>query len=330
MDKFVIGVDGGGTKTEAVLISRTGEIIARIRGGSSNLQALGEEKLKQELTRLISKLLKKNNVPTNKVLWLFLGLAGAGRKSDQKKIAALFDDTEFKSKLSVDSDAIIALAGAFGNCPGIILISGTGSICFGKNEKGKIVRSGGWGYLLGDEGGGYYIGREAVMAALKDQDGRGESTKLRNMLETKLDLYSIEEIIPLIYQNKFDRVAIAELALNVFELAKNDDAVSLQIIKNAGKELGKLAKAVAYRLGFTDDTIKIALIGSVFKQKEMLVNEISKELFELSWNIEISEPQFDPAIGAAILAFEKAGVYVNEPLIDSLKKSLKNVVQYIE
>ena len=329
MDKYVIGVDGGGTKTEAVLISRTGEIIARIRGGSSNLQALGEEKLKQELTSLISRLLKKTNTPASKVMWLFLGLAGAGRKSDQKKILSLFDDTEFKSKLTVDSDAIIALAGAFGNRPGIILIAGTGSICFGKNENGKIVRSGGWGYLLGDEGGGYYIGREAVMAALKDLDGRGESTTLRNVIETKLNLNSIEEIIPLIYQNKFDRVAIADLALNVFDLAKNEDAVSQQIIKNAGKELGKLAKAVAHRLGFKDDNINIALIGSVFKQKEMLVNEISKELFELSWNIEISEPQFDPAVGAAILASEKAGVY-DETMLNSLKKSLKNYIQYIE
>lgn len=326
MDKYVIGVDGGGTKSEAVLVDRTGTIIAYAKGGSTNYQALGAERLKVELTNLIQKLLRGTNVSTNKILWLFLGLAGAGRKSDQEAIKKLFNETDFKGKISVDSDAIIALAGAFGGRPGIILISGTGAICFGKNADGNIIRSGGWGYLLEDEGSGYYIGRHAILAALKDFDGRGEKTSLRKILELKYHLNSIDEIIPKIYQNKLDRIAIADLAPLVFEQAKQDDSISQKIIKQAGKELGKLAKAVAIRLGFTDEKVKVALIGSIFNQREMLINEINKELFEISWDVETTVPIYHPPIGAAILALEQSGIDVDENILAHLKQSTGNFI----
>ncbi len=321
MDKYVIGVDGGGTKTEAILVDRSGTIIAKIRGGSTNYQALGGDRLKKELLSMFQRLLEKSNVASNKLSCVFLGLAGAGRKSDQSAIKALFDDTDFRDKISVDSDAIIALAGAFANGPGIILIAGTGSICFGKNAEGKIVRSGGWGYLLEDEGSGYYIGRKAILAALKDFDGREEQTTLRRALEAKFHLNTIDEIIPMIYQNKIDRVAIAELALLVFEQARNNDAVATLIIKQTGRELGKLAKAVAKKLTFANEKIRVGIIGSVFKQKDLLINEISKELYEISWDIQIMNPEYDPTLGAAFLAFEKSGIAVDENILTNLKKA---------
>ena len=320
MNEYVIGVDGGGTKTEVTLVDRQGKVIARIRGGSTNLQGVGAEKLKSEMLFLFDKLTQKTNVSPDKIGAIFMGLAGAGRKSDQDTILALFNDTKYDGKIVVDSDAIIALAGAFGNKPGIILIAGTGSICFGMSEDGDVVRSGGWGYMLGDEGSGYFIGREAIMASLKDHDGRGEQTMLKGELVRKLDLKSIDQIIPHIYQNKLDRVAIANLAPLVFEMAKKDDVVSQQIVKRTGGELGKMAGAVARKLKFENSKIRIGLIGSIFKQKEVLANEISKELYEISWDIEIKEPEYDPSVGASILALQNMGVDVNDHLLENLKK----------
>lgn len=323
MNRYVIGVDGGGTKTEYVILDYSGNIIGRTKGESTNYQVIGGRKVKEELLRGFTKLMNDTNVSSNKIDHIFLGLAGAGRESDRKEITALFSDTEFAKKITVDSDATAALAGAFGTDPGIIIISGTGAICFGKNSEGKIVRSGGWGYLLGDEGSGYFIGREAIIAVLKDLDGRGEKTKLRNRLEKHFNLNSIDQIIPQIYQNKIDRVAIADLAPIVFEQAHQGDAIAEEIIRRAGKELGILAKAVAQRLNFENDEIKVALIGSIFKQKEMLVNDISKELYEISWNIEIADPMFAPQYGAALLALQKAGIEINEMLQRNLRYSIK-------
>jgi len=321
MDKFVIGVDGGGTKTDVLLVDHSGSIIGRTKGGSTNIQAIGAEKLRQELLSLFNKLLKGANVHSNKISRIFLGLAGAGRKNDQETIRKLFENTDYRGKVIVDSDAMIALAGAFGNRPGIILIAGTGAICFGMNAKGNVLRSGGWGYLLGDEGSGYYIGHAAILASLRDFDGRSEKTTLRKQIETKFKLNTIDEIIPLVYQNKIDRVSIADLAPMVFDEAKKGDEIAGQVIKRAGNELGKLAKSVAERLSFIDNKLKVALIGSIFKQKEMLVNEISKELYEISWDIEITDPEFDPAVGAAILALEKNSIIINDHILENLKNS---------
>ncbi|OQX87103.1 hypothetical protein B6D60_04745, partial [candidate division KSB1 bacterium 4484_87] len=194
---FFIGVDGGGTKTELVLVDAEGNLIAKAKVSSTNYQAVGGNRLKQEMLNGFQKLLKTGNVDVKRVRFIFLGLAGAGRKSDQIEIKKLFDKTPYQGKIYVDNDAIIALAGAFGTRPGIIIISGTGSICFGKNNEGKLERSGGWGYLLGDEGSGYFIGRSAIIAALKDFDGRGDRTRLLQEIISHFQLKSIEEIIPL-------------------------------------------------------------------------------------------------------------------------------------
>jgi N-acetylglucosamine kinase-like BadF-type ATPase len=322
MNQYVVGVDGGGTKTDAVLMDISGNLIGMATGGSSNYQAVGGAKLKQEILGCLAMLCHSTNVTASRIGHVFLGLAGAGREKDQREIADLFNDTDYAGKVTVNSDAMVALAGAFGTGPGIIIISGTGSICFGKNREGKVLRSGGWGYLLGDEGGGYFIGREGLIAALKDFDGRGEKTKLRPRLEQHFQLQSIDQIIPLIYQNKIDRVAIADLTPIVFELAREGDSVADEIIHLAGRELGKLAKAVAQRLNFGSDEIHIALIGSVFKQKDLLVGEIAKELYDLSWNVQIGDPRLGPKFGAALLALQKIGVTIDERILKNLEYSI--------
>jgi len=322
MSHYVIGVDGGGTKTEFVLLDFSGNVIGKFKGEATNYQVVGGERLKEELIKGFAEITKITNVSLNRISSIFLGLAGAGRKTDQEEIIALFADTDFAAKIFVDSDAMVALAGAFGTSPGIIVISGTGAICFGKNSTGEIIRSGGWGYLLGDEGSGYFMGREAVIAALKDMDGRGEKTKLRNRIEEHLNISAIDQVIPQIYQNKIDRVAIADLARIVFELANQGDLIAEQIVRRTGQELGLLAKAVAHRLDFENNEIKVALIGSVFKQKDILINEISKELYEISWNVEISDPMFEPQYGAALLALQKSEIEINETLLKNIKYSI--------
>lgn len=323
MNGYVIGVDGGGTKTNFVLMDFSGNIIANAKGDSTNYQVVGGKKLREELLKGFDLLLKQINMPATKIDQIFLGLAGAGRESDRKEILGLFHDTQFHKKITVDSDAMVALAGAFGTGPGIIIIAGTGAICFGKNSRGKVVRSGGWGYLLGDEGSGYFIGREAIIAALKDFDGRGEKTSLKERITVHFRLSSIDQIIPQIYQNRIDRVAIADLAPIVFEEASHGDPVASEIIRRSAKELGLLAKAVAQRLNFEGEEINVALIGSIFKQREMLIHEISKELYEISWNVEISDPMFAPEYGAALLAIEKSGAEITEALIQNLQQSIR-------
>jgi len=320
MDNYVIGIDGGGTETIGVLANHDGLVLAQSRGGATNYQVVGSNKLKTELENVFDDLLQLSRVPKEKVAHIYLGLAGAGRESDRREIKQLLAGSYAKG-ITVESDARIALAGAFAGKPGIILIAGTGAICFGKNADSPVVRSGGWGYLLGDEGSGYYVGQQAIIAALKDLDGRAEKTSLRQIIESHYGLKQIDEIIPLIYKGKIDRTEISSLAPLVFEVSQKGDAVAMNIIKRTGQELGKLVKAVAERLNLRHKPIHIALVGGLINIKDVFINEIFKELYELSWDIEVSEPLFSPAIGAVILSFEECGFKMNDDILNNLKKA---------
>jgi N-acetylglucosamine kinase-like BadF-type ATPase len=139
-----------------------------------------------------------------------------------------------------------------------------------------VVRSGGWGYLLGDEGSGFFIGQQAIMAALKDLDGRGEKTRLREEIERRFQLAQIDLIIPKIYKQEIDRVEISKLAPLVFELAVENDFAAAEIIRRTGHEQGKMVKAVAEKLELLNKKIRVALIGGIFHQREILENEIAK------------------------------------------------------
>ncbi|MCI0514581.1 hypothetical protein L0128_15310 [candidate division KSB1 bacterium] len=321
MERYVIGVDGGGTETLGVLANTNGTILAQAKVGATNYQVIGGPKLKVELESLFQKLGIDTKNPTKKVSQIYLGLAGAGRESDRKEISALFSGVPYAERLTVESDAMIALAGAFSGEEGIIIIAGTGAICFGRNKTGPIVRSGGWGYLLGDEGSGFFIGQQAIMAALKDLDGRGEKTALREAIEKRFQLAQIDLIIPKIYKQEIDRTEIARLAPLIFELANQNDLAAAEIIRRTGNEQGKLAKAVAEKLGLLNKKIQVALIGGIFNQREILENEIAKELYELSWDVEILEPENPPAIGAVILALQEIGAEISSSVLTNLQQS---------
>lgn len=321
MEDYVIGVDGGGTETVGILANEHGLILSQGKVGATNYQVVGAERLKSEIHKLFQQMGVGPDKSTRKVSHVFIGLAGVGRESDRKEVSALFQNLPYLGNVTVESDAQVALSGAFSGEEGIIIIAGTGAICFGRDKNGPVVRSGGWGYLLGDEGSGYFIGQQAIIAALKDLDGRGEKTELRPAIEKRYQLASIDEIIPKIYKQQIDRTEIAGLAPLVFGLAAENDAEAADIIRRTGHEQGRLAKAVAERLALINKKIRVALIGGVFNQRDILENEIAKELYELSWDVEIIEPEFPPVVGAVLLALDKLQKPINENVLANLRQS---------
>lgn len=326
MLKYVIGIDGGGTKTIGVLVNETGQVLARKVGESSNFQVIGLEPLGQVLHKLIDGLVNESGIP-EKVTYLYAGLAGAGRPADREAISALVKSQNLAQAFTVDTDAAAALAGAFAGGPGIILISGTGAICFGKGKNDDLVRSGGWGYLLGDEGSGYYIGNRGILAALKDLDGRGAPTRLRMALENHFGIDCIDLIVSKIYSGDLDRTKISALASMVFNLAEQGDKVAKEIIRNAGLELGKQVAAVAEILGKRGIPVSVALIGSVFKRKWDLIPHMTETATSVVSSVDYIEPRFEPAIGSAILGLKKCGVTVNSKFLDTLERSIKATEQ---
>ncbi|HOY44026.1 MAG TPA: BadF/BadG/BcrA/BcrD ATPase family protein [bacterium] len=322
MAKRIIGLDGGGTKTLGVMIDENGRLLARATGDSSNIQAIGAERLGESLAGLIAELVAIAGCRQEEVDHLYAGLAGAGRPADREAISAQVTSRGLARAHTIDTDASAALAGAFGGGPGIIVISGTGSICFGKDEKGTLYRCGGWGFKLGDEGSGYYIGQQALMAALKDLDGRGPETVLRGHYEKRYHLASIDLIISQIYSDKIDRTEIASNAPAVFAAAQEGDAAARQIIESAGREIGRLVAGAAKRMGREGGEVAVALIGSIFNQRDVLMPFMREEALKVVRSAEFIEPRFEPAIGSCIMGLQKEGVAVSPQLLANLEKAL--------
>ncbi|MDZ7374646.1 MAG: hypothetical protein ONB23_11845 [candidate division KSB1 bacterium] len=319
----VVGIDGGGTKTRAVVVALDGRLLGEALGPSSNFQMLGPEKTAAVLHGCVREALERVSGGQVRVRCVSACLAGVGRPSDRRQALQALQALEIAPHYRVESDAMGALAGAFAGGEGIILIAGTGTICLGKGADGRVERAGGWGYLLGDEGSGYYIGQQAIVGALKDLDGRGPTTRLRSFLEARYELERIDRIIPKIYQGEIDRTEIAAIAPHVFEIAANGDEVAMEIIRRAAEELAKLAVAVGRRLAWSTGVAQIAPIGSLFRQFDVLQPHMERVFQQEAFAHRFVEPLFDPAIGAAILGLEEEGVRIEDSVLRNLRSSAR-------
>ncbi len=302
--RYVIGIDGGGTKCLGVLVSEDGKEIAREQAGAANLQQRGVEKATVVVKSVVDKLLESLQVSPEQVACIVAGLAGAGREDIRERAEALIKNCWTGVPVRVVTDADVALEGAFSGEPGIVLVSGTGSICYGKNTSGQTARAGGWGHLLGDEGSATWIAIKALKSALLMQDGRLPNGELRSTLSTQLGVEDIADVVPEFYRGRITVAQIAELSKLVFDLA-GDDHAARQIVLRAGRELGKLVVAVARKLQTDNDILKVALVGGVFsdeKNKKKLLGPIKDEITRVSPDVNFKNPDMEPVLGAVLMA----------------------------
>ena len=305
----VIGIDGGGTKTRAVLVDGTGRMLGRGHGGGTNFQRIGPGEVGQRLDRLMDRVFASARMARGRVDVLCVGLAGVDRRADREELVRVVERLDAAEDVHVTSDGAIALEGAHGGEPGIVVISGTGSIAWGKNEQQDRARAGGWGYLLGDEGSGYRIGREAIATALRAWDGMGPQTVLERRLCEEKHLSSLDQIVRWVYGKDGGREGIAALCPMVFEAARDGDVVAQEIIEHAGCALGTLVGAVARRLRM-QDRVRLGLIGGVFQEKDGLLPSLLHTAETEVGRVEVCTLRFSPAVGAALLAFKHIGASV--------------------
>ena len=309
--KYFIGMDGGGTKTFAIIANERGEVLGEHVGGPANFQIIGVEKAAETIFSLIRSCCDSANCSAKEISSVTCGLSGAGRIGDQERMADALKKFASKKKLRlrrviVESDARIALEGAFKGGEGIILIAGTGSIAFGKDAKGKVCRVGGWGRILGDEGSGYFIGKSGLTAVTHHLDGRGESTKLTKMVSKKFGLTDQTAIINAVYKNGFDVASVAPLVL---EAASKNDHVCLLIIEQAAVLLADHVKIAAKKILASSKSkvrskVKVAFIGGLIANDTLLSNLLSRCIISNIPSVEIIRPMASPAYGAVVMAMQ--------------------------
>jgi N-acetylmuramic acid 6-phosphate etherase len=275
----VIGIDGGGSKTHAVVADLEGRILGRGTAGASNHQGVGLVAAQAAIDKSISIALTGAGLQEEHVRAVCLGLAGAGRADDQ----ALFDkwmQTRLPGALVLmANDAELVLAAAAGSGWGIAVIAGTGSIAYGRNPAAVVARAGGWGPLLGDEGSGYAIGRAALRAAVASHDGRTAPTALLPEILAHFGLSDAGELIARAYRPPLPSSEIAALAMLVERVAEEGDGGALEILHQAGYDLASTAAAVAARLGLKGE-FPCAVAGSVLVRGRRVMQAFEDGLVE--------------------------------------------------
>ncbi|HEX3072616.1 MAG TPA: BadF/BadG/BcrA/BcrD ATPase family protein [Ignavibacteriales bacterium] len=300
--QYFIGMDGGGTKTACVLVDTNLKALHKCAGGASNFLIIGTDTVSRHLSNLINECLSSAKIKADEISGIVLGTTGAGRRNDAEKMENDFTEFAKTSGLGtlsfrVESDARVALEGAFAGRPGSILIAGTGSIMFGKDVKGEIHRVGGFGRFIGDEGSGYSIGRKGLKELAKSYDGRGATTLLSKLASAKFELTSPESIINAVYKNNFDIASIAPL---VIEAAEKNDDVCLNILNEECMEL--MLHITAMKKKINTDILNISLIGGIVSSDNFFSRIFNKRVSENFPFAKIKLPEFPPEIGAAIMA----------------------------
>jgi N-acetylglucosamine kinase-like BadF-type ATPase len=319
---WVVGVDGGGTKSTACLIESTGALLGRLEFAATNYTKNSAQKIAREIPEEVNRILAQLDQHKRKPDVLAACLSGLGREEARTHIKKLLAETGIAQHVVAESDAMAALYGAFAGKAGIAILAGTGSIAFGKAQDGTVFRCGGWGYLLGDEGSGFDIGRNGIAAALKDLDSRGPKTSLRERFEACFKVKSIDMAVTTIYTDYATRGAMAQFAPVVLAEADKGDTIAREIIKKAAIDLSQLAIILAKKLE-NENLVPVALMGNLFRNA-LLVERIKAAWQKARANLQPVEPLFPADIGAALLAMESVGIKLPKAQEQKLRAALKS------
>jgi len=315
---YVLGIDGGGTKTVCVLMDDTGKILGRGTGGASNYQSVGVEAAIQSIHSAIYKAVNESlqSIETITIKAICLGLAGVSRPADIQIIQGVVKELQRSnwlpilwdlqpSNIIICHDAFIALVGGIGDDVGIVVAAGTGSIVFGRNQQGATHRVGGWGYILGDEGSAYKIAVYGMQAALKSYDGHEILTSLVDDFKRHLGLGSIEDLIEVIYRRGWGVKEISSLAQVVDLAAALGDELANKIIDDAVEELVKATSTVINKIFNNNSNIEIVTVGSVWQGKSQIQDRFAASVVNDFPFAKVISPKYEPAYGAGLLAIKQ-------------------------
>jgi N-acetylglucosamine kinase-like BadF-type ATPase len=301
-EKIFLGIDGGGTKTHAVITTAAYEVIGEGLSGASNPLRIGLAEALANIDQAVTEACAQAGINRHDITSACAAIAGINHPIHYDTMKDALGRNLHLDHLELVTDARAALEGALDGKPGVVLIAGTGSIAMGIDEARQIERSGGWGPTLSDEGSGYDIARHALRAVAASFDGRAPRTALSERVCKQLGITSAKDLPGVIYNSDSETVEIASLAKLVAETAREGDDVAREILAQAGRDLGALVVSVIKKLGLEATAFRVATVGSVFKSGELVLGPLRETVLEVAPQAEIGPPLFPPTIGAVKLA----------------------------
>lgn len=302
---YWMGFDGGGTKTDCVVLNAGGEIVSAGHSGSANALRSGFDAAFHSIGEAAAEALRAANLQPGDVTGVCAGLAGAGQRSVVRRMIVFLTHEFPHAVVKVTTDLEIALETAAGAGPGVVLIAGTGSAAYGRNAAGETARAGGYGPRIGDEGSAYEIGRRAMAAAARARDLDAPATLLAEMIPAALKCPDWDELMQRIVKDPDD--VFPKLFSAVVEAANAEDGAAKEILFTAATGLENLAMTVVRRLGLNDQEFPLVKCGGVFGRCQMLDSLLDSALQSGAPRAKISLLEISPAVGAARIAARLAG-----------------------
>jgi N-acetylglucosamine kinase len=308
---FWIGVDGGGTRTRAVVAGADLVPMGRGASGPANAATRPLPLVVETILDAVSDAAAAAVVTAAHAEGVGVGLAGVESAGLEAPLTSALEEHLGAGRVLVTTDARIALAGASPGDPegpGVVLIAGTGAIAYGRGRDGAEARAGGWGPLLGDEGSGYAIARQGLAAVVRDLDGRGPQTAIRKLLfESERGVHTLEQLLAKVYRSEGGAGDVAAYFPVVLAAAKAGDAEARRILAEAGRELALAAVTVIRKLALEKETFPVSTIGGVFAAGDLLLRPLADALHAVAPGARLGPPAHPPEIGAIRLARSRAG-----------------------
>jgi N-acetylglucosamine kinase len=297
---YFLGFDGGGSKTDCVLVDESGNVLAGSHGNASNPLRAGYAKTWFALSSTADAVLARQKIRSTDIAGICAGLGGAARAQVARRIANFLERSFPNAAVQVTSDMEIALSAAVGDGKGIVLIAGTGSVAFGRGDSGLTARAGGFGPYIGDEGSGFEIGKLAAAAASRDVDARGPHTMLTDRIFKDLDCRDWNELFERIAKSADD--VFPRLFPTVAKAGDAGDPVAREILQNAAASLGDLAYSVAKKLQLTGEEFPLAKVGGMHGRSKLLDAELDAKLAAVLPGAVMVPLAVSPALAAARMA----------------------------
>lgn len=300
--EYIVGIDGGGTKTVLCAADGEGNPLCCVEGGTSNINAAGPEFVARVLGQMAARMADALHAPAGDCRYICMGAAGADRPDERAALTEILRASGYSCPIRITNDASIALWEGAGGV-GIVISAGTGSICYGRNEKGLERRAGGWGHVIGDEGSAYGIAVRALNGVARSADGRDGPTALTGLILGQLGLKDASELIPWVYRTVKAKSEIARLAKTVDAAADAGDEKALSILRDAAAELLLCVEAVAAGLGIGAAPFPVVLSGSILL-KSSYVSAYFREMLHARYPAAACKPLpgRDAARGAVLYA----------------------------
>jgi N-acetylglucosamine kinase-like BadF-type ATPase len=322
--EYVLGIDAGGTKTVAAIVDGDGNLAGVGVSGPGNIDGTGIATVKQSLRESVSQAREAAGDISPRVT--FAGVAGVLLEVDQERTREMIAPVlgEAAAILEVDHDGRAAFAGGLAGGPGVVLIAGTGTLCFGRDKTGREWRASGWGSLFGDEGSSYWIAIQGVRAALRGCDGRAPATSLGELLFPMLGVTGPEHLLSSARSDRWTRSELAALAPVVIDAAQQGDAAAREVTRRAVLNLTEAVAAVSHHLDFADKPFRVAGVGGLLGSRHVW-RALRGHLESSDLAAVLVRPEMPPVLGSALLALGR--LHAVEPdklpvrIIDTMRQA---------